>query len=109
MIPVARRGRIETACIPLGKLCSDPRRKTGKNRNYNQSYQNMISVIPVARRGRIETCIPPSTSIDLMDPRRKTGKNRNTNSATSEVNAADPRRKTGKNRNFTLTQTETIM
>ena len=79
MIPVARRGRIETDVLhtyfpyldprrKTGKnrntiervvrwTSTDPRRKTGKNRNRVIGLLKFPEVIPVARRGRIETVL----------------------------------------------------
>ena len=55
MIPVARRGRIETYNVKLFSCFHDPRRKTGKNRNGCRLAGFYYMAIPVARRGRIET------------------------------------------------------
>ena len=87
---------------------TDPRRKTGKNRNSPiLTCARMIS-IPVARRGRIETMGGIESGAPWNDPRRKTGKNRNGMRIGNTDTFDDPRRKTGKNRNMktTLTVTE---
>ena len=63
-IPVARRGRIETMILNPDNVKRDPRRKTGKNRNLKAVGFEVLTEIPVARRGRIETlnghglCLP---------------------------------------------------
>ena len=83
----------------MQRFFSDPRRKTGKNRNISTEYKFVEDQIPVARRGRIETLLLCRHQCRDWIPVARRGRIETLPVMFSGI-VSDPRRKTGKNRNY---------